>query len=208
MICRCSGMSTLLRRWRIVICAGRRPPSAAGNRDGLLVSVRISPDRSDFIISGPVARTARWKGKVICSARRKCLGERLIASIVCLISSARERRNSSRANGGGLLPDWRAMPLRKALSEKSAKVSSKTSRTIASKSLRVSLRRSGSVVISKRRTPVPGRRRATSTEPAWKPGVHRQRATRGWRERNASTGTSSIRRSASSALSLSRSSNR
>jgi len=50
-------------------------------------------------------------------------------------SATRERRNSSRAIAGGLLPLPRAIPLRKLLSEKRVKVSSRISRTIPSKDL-------------------------------------------------------------------------
>jgi len=208
LICRCSGMSTLLWRRLTVIRAGRRPLSATGSREGVFVSVWTKPVRNDLIISGPVARNARCAGNVTCSACRKCRGERLILAMVSAISSARDRRNSRRARGGGLLPDWRAMPFRNALRENRAKVSSSTSRTIASKSSRVSFRRSGSVVISKRRIPVPGSLRVASTAPAWKPGVQRQSAIPGCRERSASSGMSSINRSAASASSLSRNSNR
>lgn len=173
-----------------------------------MVSARMTPVRNDLTTSAPVARRARCAGKVTCSARRICRGERFMANMTSEISSTRDRKNSKRASGGGRLPDWRAMPRRNALSEKRANVSSKISRTITSKSSRVSFRRSGSVVISKRCAPSPGITSVTSTEPAWNPGVHRQRATRSCLERKASAGVSSMSRSVPSASSTSRNSNR
>lgn len=166
LIWRCSGISTLLRRWRNLTWAGNLPRSIAGSREGLPTSVLMAPERNDLMISGPVARVARWMGTIISWARRKWRGVRAIASTDAVISSTRERRNSKRAMGGGLFADCRAIPLRNALIEKSAYVSSRISRTIASKSSRVSLRRSGSVMISNRCKPAPGTRSAASTVPA------------------------------------------
>ncbi len=166
LICRCSGRSTLFLRWLTFIRAGNLPPRAGGRRDGVFPSVLTTPVRNEWMISGPVAPRALYAGRTTSSACRKCRGALAISSTERMMASARDRRYSSRARGGGRFPRCRAILLRKALSAKSALLSSSTSCTMRSKSPRVSLRMSGSVVISKRRRLVPGIRSRASTTPA------------------------------------------
>ena len=165
-IWRCSGRSSELRRRRRQIRSGRNPLSGAGNRDGEPDSRLTRADRKERRISGPVARAAWWYGTAVSSARSTRRGLRAMAYANSSRTSTRDRRNSSRAIGGARPPTPRATLLRKPLSAKSANVSSRISRIMPSKSSRVSLRRSGSVITSKRFAPVPGSRNSASTVPA------------------------------------------
>ena len=160
-------------------------------------------------ISGPVARA------------RAVIGQRRFLCRQHAARAARDRRDDrlqlvdARAQEfqpgnrrAAVVPLPRAMLLRKLLSENSAKVSSRISRTMASKSSRVSLRRSGSVMISKRRGLLPGQPQlgldcagVESRRPAPAGGA-------GAAARSASSGRSSISRSAASASGASRSSKR
>ncbi|MCY1528809.1 hypothetical protein D9M68_639280 [compost metagenome] len=168
----------------------------------------MRPERNDRRISGPVARVARWYGSTVSLAESECRGLSIIRATTSSNSSIRARKNSSLAIGGACAPLPRPTDIRKLLSEKSAKVSSSISRTMVSKSPRVSFRRSGSVTISNRRIDCPGSRNSASTMPAWKPGDQRQRAMPGVRVRRASRGLSSNCKSASAASGAPRSSKR
>ena len=111
-------------------------------------------------------------------------------------SSILDRRNSSLAMAGGRVPLPPGHAVQNPLSENKANVSSRISRTIASKSARVSLRLSGSVTNSKRCGGCPCSRNSASIVPAWNPGDQRHIAASGRGARNASSLLSSISRSA------------
>jgi len=117
-----------------------------------VVSWRMRPERNERSTSGPVARCARWYGITVSLAVSMRRGLRTIAATVASSSSIRERRNSKRAIAGGRPPAPRATDLRNPLSEKRANVSLRISHTMVSKCSRVSFRRSGSMMISKRRS--------------------------------------------------------